>query len=271
VFIVYDLMDTDLHQIIKSGQELSDDHCQYFIYQVGRGRRGGRQLGARRGVSLLLLDLGLGLGLLCPTVSQAQMVMGPGGLLGWAASRGSAPRPPQQGRRGGAGASGRWQGAPQPGLAALSGWPGGAQVLRGLRYIHSAGVLHRDLKPSNLLVNANCDLKICDFGLARTRCVLGGTWGQVAEGGGGRGREQVLQAAGRRAAGRGDASTAACSTIVWWLMAGPACAVLRPDQGAQRQSHELPIWRPPPPPRLADLPPPHPARCPRRAAMRRSS
>jgi mitogen-activated protein kinase 1/3/mitogen-activated protein kinase 6 len=36
-----------------------------------------------------------------------------------------------------------------------------------LKYIHSANVLHRDLKPSNLLLNANCDLKICDFGLAR--------------------------------------------------------------------------------------------------------
>jgi serine/threonine protein kinase len=46
-------------------------------------------------------------------------------------------------------------------------------VLRGLKYIHSANVLHRDLKPSNLLVNANCDLKICDFGLARTGCVAG--------------------------------------------------------------------------------------------------
>ncbi len=43
-----------------------------------------------------------------------------------------------------------------------------AQLLRGLKYIHSANVLHRDLKPSNLLLNANCDLKICDFGLART-------------------------------------------------------------------------------------------------------
>jgi serine/threonine protein kinase len=28
-------------------------------------------------------------------------------------------------------------------------------------------VLHRDLKPGNLLVNADCELKICDFGLAR--------------------------------------------------------------------------------------------------------
>jgi mitogen-activated protein kinase 1/3 len=42
------------------------------------------------------------------------------------------------------------------------------QLLRGLKYVHSANVLHRDLKPSNLLVNANCDLKIADFGLART-------------------------------------------------------------------------------------------------------
>ncbi|KAL6747738.1 mitogen-activated protein kinase [Haematococcus lacustris] len=74
VYIVYELMDTDLHQIIRSPQPLSDDHCQYFIYEV----------------------------------------------------------------------------------------------LRGLKFIHSAQILHRDLKPSNLLVNANCDLKICDFGLART-------------------------------------------------------------------------------------------------------
>ena len=42
------------------------------------------------------------------------------------------------------------------------------QILRGLKPIHAAGVLHRDIKPSNLLVNANCDLKICDFGLARS-------------------------------------------------------------------------------------------------------
>ncbi|KAJ7137574.1 mitogen-activated protein kinase [Mycena crocata] len=41
------------------------------------------------------------------------------------------------------------------------------QILRGLKYVHSAGVIHRDLKPSNILVNENCDLKICDLGLAR--------------------------------------------------------------------------------------------------------
>ncbi|XP_020218901.1 mitogen-activated protein kinase homolog MMK2 [Cajanus cajan] len=74
VYIVYELMDTDLHQIIRSSQQLTDDHCRYFLYQL----------------------------------------------------------------------------------------------LRGLKYVHSANVLHRDLKPSNLLLNANCDLKIADFGLART-------------------------------------------------------------------------------------------------------
>eukprot|EP00586_Coscinodiscus_wailesii_P012982 CAMPEP_0172499648 /NCGR_PEP_ID=MMETSP1066-20121228/129164_1 /TAXON_ID=671091 /ORGANISM="Coscinodiscus wailesii, Strain CCMP2513" /LENGTH=492 /DNA_ID=CAMNT_0013273507 /DNA_START=546 /DNA_END=2024 /DNA_ORIENTATION=- len=73
VYIVADLMETDLHRIIYSKQSLTVDHVQYFIYQI----------------------------------------------------------------------------------------------LRALKYIHSANVLHRDLKPSNLLVNSNCDLKICDLGLAR--------------------------------------------------------------------------------------------------------
>jgi serine/threonine protein kinase len=35
------------------------------------------------------------------------------------------------------------------------------QLLRGLKYLHSANVLHRDLKPSSILVNAACDLKVC--------------------------------------------------------------------------------------------------------------
>jgi len=41
------------------------------------------------------------------------------------------------------------------------------QILRGLYTTHSANVLHRDLKPQNLLVNRDCELRICDFGLAR--------------------------------------------------------------------------------------------------------
>jgi len=73
IYIVTDLMETDLHKVIYSKQVLNDEHHQYFSYQT----------------------------------------------------------------------------------------------LRGLLYLHSANVVHRDLKPSNILVNKNCDLKICDFGLAR--------------------------------------------------------------------------------------------------------
>lgn len=73
LYMVCEYMETDLAMVIRSPQALSDDHCQFFLYQV----------------------------------------------------------------------------------------------LRGLKYIHSASVMHRDLKPRNLLVNSNCDLKICDFGLGR--------------------------------------------------------------------------------------------------------
>lgn len=41
------------------------------------------------------------------------------------------------------------------------------QICRGMKYLHTSNVVHRDLKPRNLLVNSNCDVKICDFGLAR--------------------------------------------------------------------------------------------------------
>ncbi|KAJ3997361.1 putative MAP kinase [Lentinula boryana] len=73
LYFIQELMQTDLHKVIRT-QQLSDDHAQYFIYQT----------------------------------------------------------------------------------------------LRALKTIHSADLVHRDLKPANLLVNANCDLKVCDFGLARS-------------------------------------------------------------------------------------------------------
>ena len=41
-------------------------------------------------------------------------------------------------------------------------------ILLGLKYIHSAGVLHRDIKPANVLINEDCRVRICDFGLARS-------------------------------------------------------------------------------------------------------
>jgi len=41
-------------------------------------------------------------------------------------------------------------------------------MLRGLLYIHSANCLHRDLKPGNILINEDCTVRICDFGMARS-------------------------------------------------------------------------------------------------------
>ena len=42
------------------------------------------------------------------------------------------------------------------------------QILKALKYIHSAELIHRDLKPSNILLDAECNVKVADFGLARS-------------------------------------------------------------------------------------------------------
>lgn len=34
--------------------------------------------------------------------------------------------------------------------------------------MHSANVVHRDIKPGNFLIDGNCGVKLCDFGLSRT-------------------------------------------------------------------------------------------------------
>jgi mitogen-activated protein kinase 1/3 len=41
------------------------------------------------------------------------------------------------------------------------------QLLSAVHYLHSADIVHRDIKPENCLVNSKCELKLCDFGLAR--------------------------------------------------------------------------------------------------------
>ena len=41
-------------------------------------------------------------------------------------------------------------------------------LLCAVKYLHTANVIHRDLKPANVLVNEDCSVKICDFGLARS-------------------------------------------------------------------------------------------------------
>ena len=42
------------------------------------------------------------------------------------------------------------------------------QILRALQYVHDNGIYHRDIKPSNIIVEKNANIKICDFGIAKS-------------------------------------------------------------------------------------------------------
>ncbi|NXG85648.1 MK15 kinase, partial [Stercorarius parasiticus] len=46
------------------------------------------------------------------------------------------------------------------------------QLLKATKFIHSGNVIHRDQKPSNILLDADCFVKLCDFGLARSLCQM---------------------------------------------------------------------------------------------------
>lgn len=41
-------------------------------------------------------------------------------------------------------------------------------LLVAVKYLHDSQVLHRDLKPANILINEDCSVKVCDFGLSRS-------------------------------------------------------------------------------------------------------
>jgi mitogen-activated protein kinase 15 len=42
------------------------------------------------------------------------------------------------------------------------------QFVKAVRYLHASELIHRDLKPSNILLNSDCRVKLCDFGLIRS-------------------------------------------------------------------------------------------------------
>lgn len=41
-------------------------------------------------------------------------------------------------------------------------------LLCAVKLMHSANIIHRDLKPSNILIKRDCQIKICDYGMARS-------------------------------------------------------------------------------------------------------
>jgi general L-amino acid transport system substrate-binding protein len=49
------------------------------------------------------------------------------------------------------------------------------QVVRGISYAHSRQVIHRDLKPSNIMLDAQASVYVADFGISRTKGVIGRT------------------------------------------------------------------------------------------------
>ena len=40
-------------------------------------------------------------------------------------------------------------------------------LLCGMKFMHSAGIMHRDIKPDNVLIDKNGKAMLCDFGLSR--------------------------------------------------------------------------------------------------------
>ena len=41
-------------------------------------------------------------------------------------------------------------------------------LICSVKFVHSAGLMHRDIKPANILVDSNCHVRVCDFGMAKT-------------------------------------------------------------------------------------------------------
>ena len=41
-------------------------------------------------------------------------------------------------------------------------------LLSSVKFLHESNIIHRDIKPANILINHNCNVKLCDFGISRS-------------------------------------------------------------------------------------------------------
>lgn len=113
IYVVFELMESDLHQVIKANDDLTPEHYQFFLYQLLRG--------------LKYIHTGC---MHCALITTTFLHKRHLYILRH--------------------------------LHNISN-SNNASILE----YYAANVFHRDLKPKNILANADCKLKICDFGLAR--------------------------------------------------------------------------------------------------------
>ncbi|CAI5975969.1 unnamed protein product [Closterium sp. NIES-65] len=131
MYIVYELMPEDLHGVIRSGQDMDERHYTVCVWEAVQGINNRTCFEAPSTSTRPTSLFSLPFFVLPAQKCHASTPISPPSLF-----------------------------SPQRILF---------QFLKGVKYIQSANILHRDLKPPNILIDGRCNIKITDFGLARTR------------------------------------------------------------------------------------------------------